>query len=303
MAPMPPLTALRAFEAAVRHGTMTRAAKALNVTHGAVSRQVRLLEDTLGTHLLERTREGLVPTPAGRRLADQLRRGFRDIEAAVASVQDTAEGALDVSCMGTFTMRWLIPRLGRFAALHPTTDVRLMQSDAPMDFVRERYHVAIRVTDHPMPQDARITPLFAEQVGPVLSPALAATLTLTGAEDLARAPRLITRTRPNAWASWCASAGLPAFTGGTAYEHFYFMLEAAAAGLGVAIAPKPHVADDLAAGRLVAPFGLLPSGLDYVAACASDAPPKAHAFCAWLAQEAKPNSAAEDATIPRLHHG
>ncbi|EEX16592.1 HTH-type transcriptional regulator TrpI [Citreicella sp. SE45] len=287
MSPLPPLTALRAFEAAIRHGRMTRAADELGVTHGAVSRQVRLLEETFGVQLLERKRDGLVSTEAGAALADRLSRGFREIEAGVAALRDEASGALDVSCLGTFTMRWLIPRLGRFAATHPDIEVRLMQSDAPTDFARGGYDVAIRVTDHALPEDAHVTTLFPERFGPVLSPGLATQLDLRGPADLARAPRLWARTRPVAWADWCARAELPPLDDGTPYEHFYFMLEAAAAGLGVALAPEPHVADDLAAGRLVAPFGLIPSGLEYVAVRCRNAPRKARMFCDWIGTEAR----------------
>lgn len=286
MSPIPPLTALRAFEAAIRHGRMTRAAEELGVTHGAVSRQVRLLEETFGAQLLERTQQGLVPTEAGAVLAERLSRGFREIEAGVAALRDEASGTLDVSCLGTFTMRWLIPRLGRFAATHPGIEVRLMQSDAPTDFARGRYDVAIRVTDHALPEEAHLTTLFPERFGPVLSPSLAKRLNLRTPEDLARAPRLWARTRPTAWPDWCVRAGLDLLEGGTPYEHFYFMLEAAAAGLGVALAPEPHVADDLAAGRLIAPFGLIFSGLDYVAVRRRGAPRKARVFCEWVGSEA-----------------
>ncbi|WP_330390835.1 LysR substrate-binding domain-containing protein [Rhodobacter xanthinilyticus] len=104
--------------------------------------------------------------------------------------------------------------------------------------------------------------------------------------DLARAPRLWARTRPNAWADWCARSGCTALEGGAPYEHFYFMLEAASAGLGVALAPEPHVADDLAAGRLIAPFGFLPSGLAYVALRREEAPKKTRTFCDWIGREA-----------------
>ncbi|ETD86722.1 transcriptional regulator [Rhodobacter capsulatus YW2] len=283
---LPPLTALRAFEAAIRHGRMTRAAEELGVTHGAISRQVRLLEDTFGTPLMTRSQSGLVPTEAGAALARRLSRGFREIEAGVDLLRADAGGVLDVSCLGTFTLRWLIPRLGRFATAHPGIEVRLTQSDAPCDFSRGRYDVAIRVTDHDLPEGAHVTPLFAERFGPVLSPALAERLALRGPADLSRAPRLSARTRPGAWADWGARSGVAVPEGGTAYEHFYFLLEAAAAGLGIAIAPEPHVADDLAAGRLVAPFGFLPSGLSYVAVRRSDAPRKARVFCDWIGREA-----------------
>lgn len=283
---LPPLTALRAFEAAIRHGRMTRAAEELGVTHGAISRQVRLLEETFGAQLIRRTRNGLVPTEAGAALAERLGRGFREIEAGVAALRDDAGGVIDVSCLGTFTLRWLIPRLGRFTAAHPGLEVRLSQSDAPCDFSRGRYDVAIRVTDHELPEGTHVTPLFAERFGPVLAPTLAERLALRAPADFSRAPRLWARTRPNAWADWCARSGCTALEGGAPYEHFYFMLEAASAGLGVALAPEPHVADDLAAGRLIAPFGFLPSGLSYVALRREEAPRKARAFCDWIGREA-----------------
>ena len=214
---LPPLTALRAFEAAIRHGRMTRAAEELGVTHGAISRQVRLLEETFGAQLIRRTRSGLLPTEAGAALAERLTRGFREIEAGVTALRDDAAGVLDVSCLGTFTLRWLIPRLGRFATAHPGIEVRLTQSDAPCDFSRSRYDVAIRVTDYDLPAGIHVTTLFAERFGPVLSPALAERLALRSPADLARAPRLWARTRPNAWADWSARSCVALPAGGTAY--------------------------------------------------------------------------------------
>jgi len=123
------------------------------------------------------------------------------------------------------------------------------QSNAHRDLSRGRYDVAIRVTDHELPEGTHVTPLFAERFGPVLAPALAERLALRAPADLARAPRLWARTRPNAWADWCARSGCTALEGGAPYEHFYFLLEAASAGLGVAIAPEPHVACGGAADR------------------------------------------------------
>jgi DNA-binding transcriptional LysR family regulator len=175
---------------------MTRAADEPGVTHDAVSRQVRPLHETMGARLLARTWDGLVPTEAGAVLAERLGRGFREIEARVAAMREDASGALDLSCLGTFAMRWPIRRLGRFAAAQPGIDGRLMQSDAPTDFDRGRYDVAIRVTDHAMPDAVDVTPLLAERIGPVLSPALAERLDLRAPGALARALLLRTRTRP-----------------------------------------------------------------------------------------------------------
>src|SRR5262249_29696517 len=114
-----PLNALRAFEAAARHGRMTAAAAELHVTHGAVSRQVRHLEAVLGVRLFEGPKSRLTLTEAGRNLLPRLTAAFGEIEAAVDAVADRDEGPLDVSCTSTFAMRWLLPRLHRFNARHP----------------------------------------------------------------------------------------------------------------------------------------------------------------------------------------
>lgn len=283
---IPSLSALRMFEAAARHGRMTLAGGELGITHGAVSRQVRHLEDVLGVKLFEGPKNRPRLTEAGQALLPQLTAAFDQIEAAVRSVADEEEGTLDVSCLGTFTMRWLIPRLHRFQAAHPRIEVRLSASDTPINFARERYEIAIRVTDHPVPSDAVVTPLLAEAVGPVLSPGLAAKLALKEASDLASAPLLRTRTRPHAWTAWARSAGwdIPDL-GGTSFEHFYYMLEAATAGLGVAIGPWPLVIDDVSAGRLIAPFGFSSNGQAYIAARRNRRSRKAELFCKWLGAE------------------
>jgi DNA-binding transcriptional LysR family regulator len=285
---LPSLNALRAFEAAGRLGKMTLAAEELGVTHGAVSRQVRELEEGLGLRLFAGPKSGLFLTEAGRALLAGLTPAFEQIGAAVASVSDESEGTLDVSCLATFTMRWLIPRLYTFQADHPGIEVRLSASDAPIDFTRERYEVAIRVDDHPLPEEAETTPLFPEFIGVVLAPGLAARERLLRPEDLARVAGLRTRTRPSAWAAWARRMDLaPAVPLiGREFEHFYFMLEAATAGLGACVAPWPLVMDDVRAGRLVAPFGFVPSGLTYVAVRRRRRNQRAERFCAWLAAQA-----------------
>lgn len=276
---IPSLNALRAFEAAARHGRMTRAAEELNVTHSAVSRQVGHLEDLLGTKLFEGPKNALRLTDAGTALFPALRAAFDQIDMAVRLVADREDGPLDVSCLGTFMMRWLIPRLHRFQEAHPRIDVRLTASHAPVDFAREGFDVAIRSGTGPWPSDAEAALLFHEQVGLVLSPRIS---------DARAAPRLTTRTRPNAWEDWRRRRGEAedAAAEGPQYEHFYFMLEAATAGLGICIAPWPLVADDVRAGRLAAPQGFVESGIDYVALRRRRRHRKSALFCAWLQEEA-----------------
>lgn len=284
---LPPLNALRAFEAAARLGSVTAAAAELHVTHGAVSRQVKQLEQTLGTALFQRVGTGLRLTEAGKRLLPALTSSFDLMEAGVAQAARTRGGNLIVSCLGTFTMRWLIPRLFAFRAMHPDIEVQLSASDAPVNFLRDRFDLAIRTERPPWPSGVIATPFIEEEVGPVLSPGLQARLDLRTVDDLARATLLHTDTRRSAWPDWFAANGRAELPPAAAqsFEHFYFMLQAAASGLGVAIGPKPVIEDDLAAGRLVAPFGFVKSGLSYVSLRPHADDGRAALFEAWLVEQ------------------
>ncbi len=281
---IPSLNALRAFEAAGRHGRMTLAAAELNVTHSAVSRQIQHLEALLGVPLFEGPKNRWRLTEAGLRLLAGLGTAFDQIDASVRAVADTDEGAIDVSCPGTFTMRWLIPRLYRFQADYPKINVRLTASSKPVDFERDGVDVAIRVGDPPWPAGADVIALFPEQIGPVLAAHLAQGH--VGGLDII--PELHTRTRPQAWSDWRSRSGRQLSAGPRVdYEHFYFMLEAVRAGLGVCAAPWPYVVDDIHAGRLLAPYGFVESGHQYVALKRLRRNRKASLFCEWLAAQAR----------------
>jgi DNA-binding transcriptional LysR family regulator len=285
---LPSLNALRAFEAAARLGSVTAAATELHVTHGAVSRQVKQLEQTLGAVLFHRVGTGLRLSETGARLLPVLTSSFDLMEAGVAQAMRAGGGPLVVSCLGTFTMRWLIPRLFAFRAAHPGIEVQLSASDAPVDFRRDRFDLAIRVERPPWPAGMAARPFIVERVGPVLSPALQERLRLRTPDDLARTTLLHTDTRRTAWPDWFASIGHAEVEPAAAqsFEHFYFMLQAAASGLGVAIGPKPVIEDDLAAGRLVAPFGFIDSGLSYVSLRPQGDGGPAALFEAWLLEQA-----------------
>ncbi|NTI27949.1 LysR family transcriptional regulator [Rhizobium rhizogenes] len=289
---IPSLNALRAFEAAGRHGRMTLAADELNVTHSAVSRQIQHLEDVLGGPLFEGPKNRLRLTEAGSTLLAGLTSAFDQIDMSVRSVADAEDGSLDVSCPGTFTMRWLIPRLYRFQAEYPDIEVRLTASSRPVDFTRDGFDVAIRVGAAPWPEGAEVIALFPEQTGPVLSPSLAGTVTA----NFAGVPQLHTRTRLRAWGDWLSRSGVPVEAGTRVeYEHFYFMLEAASAGLGVCVAPWPYVTDDIRFGRLTAPLGFIDSGHHYVALRRARRNRKSTLFCEWLQKEAQAFSASHPA--------
>ncbi|WP_010465127.1 LysR substrate-binding domain-containing protein [Acidovorax radicis] len=298
---LPPLSALRAFEAAARLGRMTAAADELSVTPGAISRQVRQLEQHLGVALFDGSKARPTLTPAAHVLQPVLTHAFAHIADAVREVSDPRRGPLDVACFSTFTVKWLIPRLFDFQAQHPGIEVRLRTTDAGTDAKRQHGDLVITAEEASGARDAsREQRLFAEHLGPVLSPELAQRVALQQPADLADPAvsplRLHTRTRRNAWAMWGAAAGAAApepvpvptpSPSGPEFEHYYFTLEAAVRGLGIAVAPWHLVMDDVLAGRLVAPLGFVASGYDYVVRRRASGPlPRLDVFCAWLQAQA-----------------
>ncbi|MER6996788.1 LysR substrate-binding domain-containing protein [Streptomyces sp. NPDC000410] len=287
-ADLPPLGTLVAFEATVRHGSVTRAAAELHLTHGAVSRQIRQLEQALGTPLFERRNRAVVPTEAARTLARDVGDALGALSAAARRARAAAEPGrpLVLSCEPTLLMRWLIPRLPLLAEAAPGLDLHLVASGGPVPFDREGIDVAIRRDDFALPEGVPAHPLFAELIGPVCSPEHARRL--SSPADLAGLPRLHTRTRPTAWDDWATRAGadLPAAPEQT-FEHFSLSLQAAASGLGVAIGPLALVHDDLKAGRLLAPYGFEPDGSAYVLLAAPAAgDERVSALLAWLGEQA-----------------
>lgn len=285
---LPPFSALRAFEAFARHGRMLRAADELCVTHGAVSRQVRALQDWLGVSLVEGPRTDLRLTPAGRQLADVLDRAFDDIQAGLPRRARAAQSVLRVSCLGTFAMRWLIPRLPRFYRDHPQIAVEVSESHAPVDFRTGGYDAAIRMQSAARVAGPDITAFLPDYQGPVVAPSVWAEHAAgAGLDGLTR---LHTRTYPEGWAEWEARTGWPPSDGnaGTFFDHTFYMLAAASAGLGVAIGGWSLVQDDLADGQLVAPLGLADTGLAYVyVRPAGQAHAAAAAFGDWLVEEGR----------------
>ncbi|MEV4944673.1 LysR substrate-binding domain-containing protein [Streptomyces sp. NPDC053755] len=262
---LPPPHTLLPFEATVRHASMTRAAQELHVTHGAVSRQIRNLERALGVTLFERGTRSLEPTAQARLLAAAVRDGLDRIDSAARQVSRREEsGPLALSCEPTLLMRWLIPRLPDLAAQVPGLTVHLSAGGGPVSFEREAFDLALRRDDFPVPARVSRTPLFDEWIGPVCSPDLARRL--GGADGLSDVTLLHTSTRPHAWDDWRRLTGTRSEGGPQreqTFEHFYLALQAAVAGLGVAIGPYALVHDDLVRGQLVAPFGLVPDGTGY----------------------------------------
>ena len=277
-----PLTALRAFEAFARLGKMSVAADELCVTHGAVSRQVRSLEQTVGVKLTQGPRNALKLTDAGDRMARSLGGTFDELEKIFTDVRAAGDRELHISCVGTLAMKWLIPRLSSFHARHPELSIRVTEAYGPVDFAREPFDAAIRLTDSAGGGNA--TPFLDNFHGPVVAPGL-----MIDGADLASLPRLHTRPHRQAWDEWSdhAHIAIPEARENREYEHLFYMLEAAVAGLGVGLSPWIYVANDIAAGRLVAPYGFTPTPAKFHLVI-PDAPPKRGlaAFRAWLLEEA-----------------
>lgn len=259
---LPPLNALRAFEAAARLNSISQAANELHVTHGAVSRQVRSLEEHLGVALFSKDGRGLKLTDAGLRLRDVSADLFNRLRSTCAELQQgQADAPFVLACPGSLLARWFIPRLDRLNRELPELRLQLSASEGDLDPRRSGVDATLWFAEPPWPADMQVFELAAERIGPVLSPRYAhfAILHQAPPAALLSEPLLHTSSRPQAWPSWAARNALDAGTLklGQGFEHLYYLLEAAAAGLGVAIAPQQLVADDLTAGRLVAPWGFV----------------------------------------------
>ncbi|AOZ00990.1 transcriptional regulator [Cupriavidus sp. USMAHM13] len=255
---LPPLNALRAFEAAARLGSFKAAATELHVSQGAISQHVRQLEDWFGQPLFERHNRRVALTPAATAYLAEIGPAFDRIASATSRYGRGAartRTVLRVSSVATFALRWLVPRLERFRQRHPQADVRVDTSNEPVDALREAYDVIIRGGPDTF-YGYTMQPFLAEQRLPVCSPALPAHVPLAVPADLCRHTLLHASTLPRAWDDWLAAAGVPELAPAAALtlDHFYLTLQAALDGIGVAMGPTALVADDLAAGRLVAPF-------------------------------------------------
>lgn len=251
-----PLNALRAFEVAARLGSMNAAAAELGVTHGAVSRHVKALEERFGLPLFERHPRAIVPTREGAQLASELAEAFERMQIAVSRVQP---GPLTLSCSSTIMMRWLIPRLEKFKRANQQIELRLNVNYDDVDFIRDEISLAIRTSIYRAPVGAAAETLIREEIGPVCHPDYASRLGFSRSDDLVRARILGSATRPQAWIDWTAAIDRPdlTITQNEVYEHFYLVIQAASCGLGFALAPRLLVEDEIRSGHLVAPLGFV----------------------------------------------
>jgi LysR family transcriptional regulator, glycine cleavage system transcriptional activator len=311
---LPSLNALKAFEAAARHESFTKAAQELCVTQGAVSHQVKALEDELGFRLFQRERQRLVITEAGRSYLEVVRDAFDRLAAGTERLlQRQSTGVLTISTSPNFAAKWLVHRLGRFAELHPEIDLRVSASMQHVDFAREDVDLAVRHGDGRWP-GLHVSRLCAEVLFPVCSPRLVndPRRPLRTPLDLKNHP-LLHLDRRDDWDKWLQAAGvaIPDPARGLVLNQASMAIDAAVDGQGVALARTALAAWDLIAGRLVRPFELdLPVPYSYWIVCpkATANLPKIAVFRDWLIGEAEadvrklqdPRSAGRRG--PGIHH-
>jgi len=252
---LPPLNAVRVFEAAARLESFTAAAEELFVTHGAVSRQVAQLESWLGHDLFERRGRRVVLTALGRSYLSEVSAALDRLALATAEqLKASRQQVIRVNAPTTFALRWLLPQLSGFQLTHPSIEVRLNTSDEPIDRVREPFDVAIRGGEQ-KPAGYVVTEFLTEVRLPVCSPKVLQAHPIHEVSDLARHTLLHTATYPELWAQWLAACGNPQLSAQSLQlDHFYLTLQAAIDGLGIAMGPTALVALDVKEGRLVFPF-------------------------------------------------
>ncbi|WP_434045634.1 MULTISPECIES: transcriptional regulator GcvA [Sorangium] len=263
---LPPLTALRAFEAAARHLSFKRAAKELGVTPTAISHQVRLLEETIGVRLFERHARQVLATREGQLLYPVLRDGFDAFARALDELAARrARRAITLSATTAFTARWLVPRVAAFREACPGVDLRLHASDEPVDLHAAEVDAAIRYGRGPYPGLAAEV-LIADRFAPVCSPGLG----VRRPGDLRGKPLLHFEWRREGrdtptWRLWIERSGLSGVRaeGGVTFSDEGHAIQAAIAGQGVALLSLFLVADDLKSGALVQPFGPVLDGHRY----------------------------------------
>ena len=291
---LPPLNALRAFEAAARHLSFTRAAGELHVTQAAVSHQIRALEERLGRKLFRRVGRNLILTDTAQVYLADIRSAFDRIDEATRRLEaQDRGGVLNATVLPSFAAMWLLPRLGRFRAAHPEIDLRLSSDAEMVDFARSDFDVGIRTGKGKWP-GLRAHLILAERLVVVCSPALMKSAKLRSPRDLARMTLLHDEPRER-WAVWFRRLEIDGIDPwrGPGFSHSNMVIQAAIAGQGVAVVGETLATDELKAGRLVRPFPeTLPTDYSYYLVYL-EAPaerPKIAAFREWILAEAQAES-------------
>ncbi len=289
---LPTLSALRAFEAAARHGSFKRAASELAVTPTAISHQVRSLEEQTGVQLFARKVRQVKLTEAGRQLYPVLHQGFDAFEAVLAQLALVGKRErVTISATNAFTAKWLVPRVARFHASHPDIDLQLHASDEAVDLADHAFDIALRYGRGPYP-GLTTEVMFADEYAPVVN-------SMLGARSVAALKTMPLihfewkKADPDnpSWENWFAQAGLswnPSL-GQLRYSDEGHAIQAAVAGQGIALLSLALVADEIAAGHLVQPFGPAIAGHTYHLAMRADQSPSVGVLATanWLRSEAR----------------
>lgn len=286
---LPSLNALRTFEAVARHSSFTRAAEELDVTQSAASRLVASLENYLQVPLFSRRSRRIELTDQGRFYNQLVRESLDLMEAGTIELISSREGkgTLSIGMLPTFGTRWLLPRLPSFQEAYPEISLNIISSDGELDFTKERIDVAIRFGHGNWP-DAIVDLLMGEQIQLVCSPKLMqGPHPITSLDDLIHHRLIRHSTRPNSWEHWfrAVGKGRPEVQWGPSLEHFFMIIEAAIAGLGVALLPSFLIADEIQKGTLVEPLptSVVGPGAYYLVTSAAKAElPRVKTFRAWI---------------------
>lgn len=250
---LPSTRDLACFEAVARNRSVTRAAEELNLTQSAVSRRITCLEELLGEPLFIRDKQRLTPTAAAEDYAQELHMLLNRIEVATTRflTHGRTGGGLTLACLPTFGSRWLVPRLNKFLTANPGIEVNLISKIRPFNFDHESAHVAIHFGVPQWP-DAVIKYLMDEHVVPVCAPSLLPDGPLASANELRRFTLLQLTTRPKLWRDWLSYAGANSVNGtaGPKFEYHSLVIEAALAGIGVALLPEFLISKEIDAGML-----------------------------------------------------
>ncbi|MBD9581592.1 LysR family transcriptional regulator [Delftia sp. DLF01] len=291
-----PLQALRTFVEVGQRKSVKAAAQALHVTPGAVSQQIRVLEDRLGVVLLERERLGMRLTEAGASVFPRLREAFLQIDQAMHDLESAkARRSLTVSTVATFAASWLVPRLGRFKQLHPDIEIRVEATSELVDLRRDRVDVALRhgLGDYP---GLEVLPLMAPVLTPVASPGFlkAHGAVIHEAGDCLSYPLLHDGDRAD-WPLWLKAHGVAddmRAERGSAFDDDFLLIRAAEAGQGLALVPQAYAQEEIAAGRLIQVLDKpWPARFAYYAVTRPGAAdrPEVRAFLDWIRDEAGKN--------------
>jgi len=254
MATSLPLMALRTFTEVGQRGTIKAAAEGLHITSGAVSQQIRLLEERLGVTLFVRERQGLRLTETGAKVYPTLLQAFQQIESAMQHlVEEKAQQVITISTVATFAASWLVPRLGKFNQLYPEIEVRVEATSKVVDLRRDRVDIAVRHGLGHYP-DLDAIPLMAPVLVPVASPDLVVSgLKITSPKDCLNYPLLHDADRAD-WALWLSAHGVESDSRsfrGSSFEDDFLLIRAAEASQGIALVPIEYAQTEIAAGRLV----------------------------------------------------